>query len=96
MATPTTSDHDQTHVEAPKAQTDKSLGLDFDSMTDLELLLAAASNAFHNRRALRQIKIMATVLGLVVSLILIKLFGLTGCARSRAGSSRASFVSTRS
>ena len=77
MATLTTSDHDQTRVEAPKAQTDKSLGLDFDSMTDRELLLAAASNAFHNGRALRQIKIMATVLGLVVSLILIKLFGLT-------------------
>src|SRR4051794_37426134 len=34
--------------------TDKSLGLDFDSMTDRELLLAAASNAFHNGRALRQ------------------------------------------
>jgi hypothetical protein len=32
--------------------------------------MAAASNAFHNGRVLRQIKIMATVLGLVVSLIL--------------------------
>jgi hypothetical protein len=46
-------------------------------MTDRELLMAAATNAFHNGRALRQIKIMATVLALVVSLILIKLFGLT-------------------
>lgn len=77
MATPTTSDHDQTRAEAPKAKADKSLGPDFDSMTDRELLMTAASNAFHNGRALRQIKIMATVLGLLVSLILIKIFGLT-------------------
>ncbi len=77
MANPTTSDHDQARVEAPKTQADKSLDPDFDSMTDRELLMAAARNAFHNGRALRQIKIMATVLGLVVSLILIKLFGLT-------------------
>jgi hypothetical protein len=77
MATPTTSDHDQTRIEASKAKTDKPLGPDFDSMTDRELLMSAASNAFHNGRALRQIKIMATVLGLLVSLILIKLFGLT-------------------
>jgi hypothetical protein len=77
MANPTTSDHDQTRIEASKAQADKSLGPDFDSMTDRELLMAAATNAFHNGRALRQTKIMATVLALVVSLILIKLFGLT-------------------
>lgn len=77
MAPPATSDHDQTRSEAPKARADKPLGLDFDSMTDRELLISAASNAFHNGRALRQIKIMATVLGLLASLILIKLFGLT-------------------
>lgn len=77
MATSTTSDPDQTSVEASKPRIDKSLGPDFDSMTDRELLMAAASNAFHNGKALRQIKIMATVLGLLVSLILIKIFGLT-------------------
>jgi hypothetical protein len=77
MATPTTSDHDQTRIEAPKAKTDTPSGPDFDSMTDRELLMSAASNAFHNGKALRQIKIMATVLGLLVSLVLIKIFGLT-------------------
>lgn len=90
MATLTTSDHDQTRVEAPKAQTDKSLGLDFDSMTDRELLLAAASNAFHNGRALRQNQDHGDRAGARRQSHSHKAFwpDVTGCARSRAGSSR--------
>lgn len=62
--------------EKTKAKLEKELGPDFDAIPPDELLKIAASNSFHNGRALKEVRYSILILAAMCLAIIYKVFGL--------------------